>query len=49
MSFVGQDNHLFLKPKAAKVATNLTVLTNRRHYQFDYAAVSGIPPPATRT
>ena len=26
LSFVGQDNHLFLKPKAAKVATNLTVL-----------------------
>jgi type IV secretion system protein VirB9 len=43
LSFVGQDNHLFLKPKAAKVATNLTVLTNRRHYQFDYAAVSGHP------
>lgn len=40
LSFVGQDNHLFLKPKAAKVATNLTVLTNRRHYQLDYAAAS---------
>jgi type IV secretion system protein VirB9 len=40
LSFVGQDNHLFLKPKAAKVATNLTVLTNRRHYQFDYTALS---------
>ena len=38
VSFVGQDNHLFLKPKAAKVATNLTVLTNRRHYQFDYTS-----------
>lgn len=40
LSFVGQDNHLFLKPKAARVATNLTVLTNRRHYQFDYTARS---------
>jgi type IV secretion system protein VirB9 len=39
LSFVGQDNHLFLKPKALKVATNITVLTNRRHYQFDYTAV----------
>lgn len=39
LSFVGQENHLFLKPKAAKVATNLTVLTSRRHYQFDYTAV----------
>lgn len=43
LSFAGQDNHLFLKPKAAKVATNLTVLTNRRHYQFDYSALSRHP------
>lgn len=43
LSFVGQDNHLFLKPKAAKVATNLTVLTSRRHYQFDYTALSQLP------
>jgi type IV secretion system protein VirB9 len=43
LSFVGQDNHLFLKPKAARVATNLTVLTNRRHYQFDYTALSQRP------
>jgi type IV secretion system protein VirB9 len=45
LSFVGQDNHLFLKPKVARVATNLTVLTSRRHYQFDYAALSQRPPP----
>ena len=38
LSFVGKDNHLFLKPKAVKVATNITVLTNRRQYQFDYTA-----------
>jgi type IV secretion system protein VirB9 len=43
LSFVGQDNHLFLKPKAAKVATNLSVLTSRRHYHFDYAASSQRP------
>ena len=43
LSFVGQDNHLFLKPKAARVATNLTVLTSRRHYQFDYTATSQRP------
>jgi type IV secretion system protein VirB9 len=43
LSFVGQDNHLFLKPKAEKVATNLTVLTSRRHYQFDYTALSQRP------
>jgi type IV secretion system protein VirB9 len=45
LSFVGQENHLFIKPKAAKVATNLTVLTSRRHYHFDYAAVSRRPAP----
>lgn len=38
LSFSAQDNHLFLKPRATKVATNVTVLTNRRQYQFDYAA-----------
>src|SRR5271154_495342 len=43
LSFVGQDNHLFLKPKAAKVATNLTVLTSRRHYHFDYTALAQRP------
>ena len=43
ISFVGQDNHLFLKPKAARVATNLTVLTSRRHYQFDYVALTQRP------
>ena len=43
LSFVGQDNHLFLKPKAAKVVTNLTVLTSRREYQFDYTASSQHP------
>jgi type IV secretion system protein VirB9 len=43
LSYFGQDNHLFLKPKAARVATNLTVLTNRRHYQFDYVALSRHP------
>lgn len=29
-------NHLFIKPRAARVATDLTVLTNRRTYLFDY-------------
>jgi type IV secretion system protein VirB9 len=43
LSFVGQENHLFLKPKAAKVATNLTVLTSRRHYHIDYTALSQRP------
>jgi type IV secretion system protein VirB9 len=43
LAFVGQENHLFLKPKAAKVATNLTVLTSHRHYQFDYSASTQRP------
>jgi type IV secretion system protein VirB9 len=43
LAFVGQENHLFLKPKAAKVATNITVLTSRRHYHIDYAASSQRP------
>jgi len=47
IDFVAQANHLFLKPKAAKVGTNLTILTNRRHYQIDYAAVAHRPDPVT--
>jgi type IV secretion system protein VirB9 len=43
ISFVAQDNHLFLKPKAAKVGTNLTILTNRRTYQLDYSATTTHP------
>ncbi|HEX4151886.1 MAG TPA: TrbG/VirB9 family P-type conjugative transfer protein [Steroidobacteraceae bacterium] len=45
LSYFGQENHLFLKPKAAKVATNLTVLTNRRRYQIDYVSVPERPSP----
>jgi type IV secretion system protein VirB9 len=48
LSFVAQDNHLFLKPKVARIGTNLTVLTNRRHYQFDYASSDELPDPAAR-
>ena len=36
VSFEAQDNHVFIKPKAAGVATNLTILTDRRPYYFDY-------------
>jgi type IV secretion system protein VirB9 len=45
VSFVGQENHLFLKPKAARVATNLTVLTTRRHYQIEYTVTGGRTGP----
>ena len=43
ISFVAEDNHLFLKPKAAKVGTNLTILTSRRTYQLDYSAIAASP------
>jgi type IV secretion system protein VirB9 len=43
ISFVAQGNHLFLKPKAAKVGTNLTILTSRRTYQMDYSASATHP------
>jgi len=47
LAFVGQGNHLFLKPKAARVATNLTVLTSRRRYEFDYTALAERPDPGS--
>ena len=37
LTFVSQGSHLFLKPKALGVVTNLTVLTSKRQYQFDYS------------
>jgi type IV secretion system protein VirB9 len=43
LSFVAEGNHLFLKPKAATVGTNLTVLTNRHTYQFAYSASARHP------
>jgi len=49
LSFVAQGNHLFLKPKAAAVGTNLTVLTTRRHYHFDYTAQVRRPMAASET
>ncbi|HEX5460868.1 MAG TPA: TrbG/VirB9 family P-type conjugative transfer protein [Steroidobacteraceae bacterium] len=45
LAFAAEANHLFLKPKAGRVETNLTVLTNRRTYLFDYEAEQGSPDP----
>jgi type IV secretion system protein VirB9 len=45
LSVSSQDHHVFLKPKAPRVATNLTLLTNLRPYQFEYSAVSRRPEP----
>lgn len=51
LSFEAQDNHVFLKPKATSVITNLTILTDRRHYYFDYSvsANRAIVTPASDT
>lgn len=38
-----ERNHFFIKPKEARASTNLTVLTNRRAYHFDYV-VSSVAP-----
>jgi type IV secretion system protein VirB9 len=46
LTFAAQDNHLFLKPKAGGVDTNLTVLTTRRTYHFDYLVSEHRPDPA---
>ena len=40
-----EANHLVLKPLDEKVATNITVITNRRVYQFDYSASAERPDP----
>lgn len=45
LRFAAQDNHLFLKPRAAGANTNITVVTNRRVYQFDYSAATQRPDP----
>lgn len=45
VSFVATGHHLFLKPKASAVTTNLTVVTDRREYQFEYSARSHRPNP----
>lgn len=41
-----EANHLVLKPLAEKVATNITLITTRHVYQFDYSATSARPNPA---
>jgi type IV secretion system protein VirB9 len=46
LTFAAQDNHLFLKPRAGSVDTNLTVLTTRRTYHFDYTTTERRPDPS---
>jgi type IV secretion system protein VirB9 len=44
LAYAAQANHLFIKPRAARVRTNLTVLTSRRSYHFDYEVASAVGP-----
>jgi type IV secretion system protein VirB9 len=45
IAFAAQSNHLFLKPRATAVETNITVLTNLRTYHFDYFSSAAAPEP----
>ncbi|MBV9345420.1 MAG: TrbG/VirB9 family P-type conjugative transfer protein, partial [Gammaproteobacteria bacterium] len=45
VTFAAAGNHLFLKPRAAAVRTNLTVLTSRRAYHFQYVVSAREPDP----
>jgi len=46
LTFAAQDNHLFVKPRAGGADTNLTVLTTRRTYHFDYSSSERRAEPA---
>lgn len=52
IGWLADGNHLFLKPRSGVVQTNLTVLTTRRTYRFEYscgvAADPGEPVYAVR-
>jgi type IV secretion system protein VirB9 len=41
-----ERNHFFIKPREARASTNLTVLTNRRAYHFDYVVSATAPSGA---
>jgi type IV secretion system protein VirB9 len=45
LSFESQANHVFIKPRATQIATNLTILTNRRHYYLEYRVASRVLYP----
>lgn len=45
IAFKAEGRHLFIKPRVARLRTNLTVLTNRRAYEFDYSVSPGAPNP----
>lgn len=47
LTYDAVGNHLFLKPRATVIRTNLTVITNKRTYVIDYTAQAGRPDPLT--
>lgn len=44
IGYAAQDNHLFLKPRATQIHTNLTILTTRRTYHIEYRVLSAAGP-----
>lgn len=38
-----ERNHFFIKPKQERVGTNITVLTTRRVYHFEYSVAKALP------
>ena len=48
IAFKADGRHLFLKPRVPHLRTNLTVLTNRRSYEFDYSVSPKTPYSAVR-
>lgn len=45
ISVDARDRDVFIKPRVLSAATNLTLLTNRRRYQFQYSASDRQPDP----
>ncbi len=47
LTYGAYENHLVIKPRAAPVRTNLTVITTHRTYILDYAVEEGAPDPGS--
>lgn len=46
IAYKAQGRYLFLKPRMARLNTNLTVLTSLHRYEFDYSVSPGTPNAA---
>jgi type IV secretion system protein VirB9 len=47
VDIAAEGRHIMLKPKAARVATNLTLVSSRRVYHFEYRVMEAAPSEAT--